>query len=133
MTQENVPYCGNGVVVMRSNVRENPELFRRFTRALAEIVARFKSSRAEGMAAVAEFMNEQDSQKVALMWESRSRVMPAKPYPEPRGLQFVLEEMGQVDERVRPLTVEQLTEPGFMRELDESGYLDHLYAATGAR
>lgn len=133
MTQENVPYCGNGVVVMRSALRENPDIYRRFTRALAEIVARFKTNREEGVAAVAEFMNESDLQKAALMWESRSKVMPAKPYPEPLGLQFVIDQLAEVDDRIKGMTVEQVAEPTFMRELDESGYLDRLYTTAGGR
>jgi hypothetical protein len=54
-------------------------------------------------------------------------MFPAKPYPDPQGLQFVIDEAAQGDERLRAITPEALVEPRFVRELDESGFIDRLY------
>jgi len=40
---------------------------------------------------------------------------------------FVIDELFHTDECVRALTPEQLTDPGWVRELDDSGYVDSLY------
>ena len=42
--------------------------------------------------------------KAAVLWETWVALFPEKPYPEPRGLQFVLDEVAQTDERAKTLT-----------------------------
>ncbi|HZR97349.1 MAG TPA: ABC transporter substrate-binding protein [Chloroflexota bacterium] len=127
MTTENQPYCGNALVVSRQYAREAPDVGRRLTRALVEALARFRLNREEGADAVARFLNDDDRQKAAQLWETWVRLFPEKPYPDPRGLQFVLDELGQADDRAKALTPEQLIDATWVRELDESGFLDALY------
>ena len=134
MTAENVPYCGNALVATRQYVRENPEVIRRLTRAVVETIARFKVNKAEGMEAVGRFLDEQDMQKVEGLWNTwANRMFPEKPYPDPQGLQFVIDEVAYGDERARTLTTDQMIDQSWLRELDQSGYIDGLYRAGGAR
>jgi hypothetical protein len=60
-------------------------------------------------------------------------LFPAKLHPGPRALQLVLDEMAQRDERARALVADQFADPSWVRALDESGYVDGLYRAAGAR
>jgi len=106
---------------------------RALTRSLVEALARYKLNRTEGVAAVAHFLGESDAPRAELLWGAWVPLFPAKPYPEPRALQFVLDEMAQSDERARALVADRIADPSWVRELDESGYVDGLYRATGAR
>ena len=127
MTKENLPYCGNGWFMQRDYARDNEEIIRRTARATVQATARYKTQKAEGVAAVVRFLGEDDPIRAERIWDIRSQMFPAKPYPEPRGLQFVLDEAGQDDERVRRITTQQLIDDRFVRELDQSGFIDSLY------
>ena len=133
MTNESFPYCGNSMVATRQYVRENPEVVRRLMKALVETIARYKLNKAEAMEAIGSFLQEQDPQKLEHTWTLRERLIPAKPYPDPDGLRFVVDQLGQQDERIRALTPEALADPSWIRQLDESGYIDSLYRPAGAR
>ncbi|HZU04789.1 MAG TPA: ABC transporter substrate-binding protein [Chloroflexota bacterium] len=127
MTQEKLPYCGNGLVLPRQTLAERAEVVRRLVRALVEAIARYKQDREAGMAAVSRFLDESDPVKVERIWTVRSALFPAKPYPESQGLQFVIDEAAQFDPRIAALVPERLADPRWVRELDESGYIDRLY------
>jgi ABC-type nitrate/sulfonate/bicarbonate transport system substrate-binding protein len=132
MTREELPYCATSLMTMRSYVRENPDVVRRLTRAFVEATARYKQNKAEGMAAVARFLNESDPVKVEHVWDTWQRLFVAKPYPNARGIQFIIDQAGQSDERIRALTPEQISDATWVRELDESGFIDGLYRAPAA-
>ncbi|HLH23600.1 MAG TPA: ABC transporter substrate-binding protein [Chloroflexota bacterium] len=129
MTREAVPYCAQGVVATRQYVRDNPDVIRRFTRAFVEMTARYKRNREEGMAAVSHHLDEHDPQKVASIYESWVSLFVDKPYPDPQGVQFVLDEYAQSDPRARDFKVENLIDRSWVQELDEQGYLDQLSGA----
>jgi NitT/TauT family transport system substrate-binding protein len=131
MTVENIPYCSTGLVVTRSHVRDNPQVVRRLVKSIVEATARFKLDQAEGTESVARFLNETDAAKVEHVWASRARSFAAKPYPDVPGLRFVIEEAAQTNEQVGTLNAEQMVDPRWIRELDESGHLDRLYASAG--
>ena len=127
MTQEKLPYCGNGLVLQRQTLANRPDLVRALVRTVVEATARYKQDRAAGMTAVAKFLDESDPTKVERIWAVRSALFPAKPYPEAQGLQFVIDEAAESDARVAALTPERIADPTWVRELDASGYIDSLY------
>jgi ABC-type nitrate/sulfonate/bicarbonate transport system substrate-binding protein len=133
MTRENIPYCGNALAASRQYVRDQPAVMRALTRSLVEAIARYKLNRPEGVEAVAHFLGESDPRRAEQLWGAWAYLFPEKPYPEARGLQFVVDELAQSDERARTLDPEQIVDPSWVRELDQSGYIDSLYGAAGAR
>jgi NitT/TauT family transport system substrate-binding protein len=133
MSTENIPYCGNALSTLRQYLREQPEPMRRLVRAVTEAHVRFKYNKAEGMDAVARFVDESDMQKVEKLWGVWVRMYPDRPYPEPEAVKFVLDEVGQTDPRVRGLTPEQISDASLVREMDQSGFIDQLLQRLGAR
>ena len=83
------------------------------------------------MAAIGRHLGEQDPAKLASVWDTWVGLMVDKPYPDPQGVQFVLDETAQSDPRARALRVEELIDRSWVRELDEQGYVDSLYRAGG--
>jgi ABC-type nitrate/sulfonate/bicarbonate transport system substrate-binding protein len=127
MTQEKLPYCGNGMILPRATLAERPELVRALVRTVVEATARYKQDQAAGMAAVSKFLDEGDPAKVERIWTVRAGLIPAKPYPEASGLQFVIDEAAETDARLGDLTPERISDPSWVRALDEIGYIDSLY------
>ena len=52
---------------------------------------------------------------------------PKKQYPSVEGLKTVLEDLGERDPRAKSAKPEQFIDFTFIRELDQSGYIDNLY------
>jgi hypothetical protein len=50
-----------------------------------------------------------------------------KQYPSVEGLKTVLEEIAERDPRAKSAKPEQFADLTFIRELDQSGYIDSLY------
>jgi NitT/TauT family transport system substrate-binding protein len=130
MTKENIPYCGNAITTMRTYNRDQPEAVRRVARSVVESLLRFKRIKSEGVDAVARFLDE-DPQKAERLWETWIRLFPDRPHPDLKGLEFVIDEIGQADPRAKALNPEQLVDQSVMRELEQSGYIDQVMAAVG--
>jgi hypothetical protein len=52
---------------------------------------------------------------------------PKKQYPSLEGLKTVLDELAERDPRAKSAKPEQFVDMTFIRELDQSGYIDALY------
>jgi len=50
-----------------------------------------------------------------------------KQYPTMEGLKFVLEDLGERDPRAKTAKPEQFVDLTFIKELDQSGFIDGLY------
>jgi NitT/TauT family transport system substrate-binding protein len=133
MTRENIPYCGNALAANRQYVRDQPAVMRALTRSIVEAIARYKLNPTEGAEAVAHFLGDSDTRRAEQLRGAWAELFPEKPYPDPRGLQFVIDELAQTDERARALDVQQIVDPSWVGELDASGFVDGLYRAAGAR
>src|SRR5205823_8794100 len=113
--------CGNALVATRQYLRDEPATMRRLTRALVTAIARFKRNPGEGAEAINRFLGTDDDQKAAQLWQTLVPRFPERPYPDPRGLQAVLDELAQTDERVRVLPPADVADPSWVGELDQSG------------
>jgi NitT/TauT family transport system substrate-binding protein len=127
MTREAVPYCTNSFAATRQFVQEQPDTIRRLTRATVEAIARLKLDKAAGLDATRRFLSEEDPQKIESIWTTWQHMYEPKPYPDNAGLQVVLDEARLSDARIASVTAEQINDPRWVRELDQSGYLDQLY------
>jgi hypothetical protein len=67
-----------------------------------------------------------------ILEKSRENVLsetmyPKKQYPSLEGLKTVLDELAERDPRAKTAKPEQFVDMSFIRELDQSGYIDSLY------
>jgi ABC-type nitrate/sulfonate/bicarbonate transport system substrate-binding protein len=120
-------YPQEGVVVPRALVETRPDTVRRFLRAVVEGTHRYRTSRAEGLTLLRRHMKLADD-AVAETYDAYAPLIPVKPYVAPRSLQFVLDELRRTDPRAQGARPEDFVDMRFVRELDESGFIDRLYA-----
>jgi hypothetical protein len=67
-----------------------------------------------------------------ILEKSRENVLteamyPKKQYPSLEGLKTVLDELAERDPRAKTAKPEQFVDASFIRELDQSGFIDGLY------
>jgi hypothetical protein len=54
-------------------------------------------------------------------------LLPKKQYPTMEGLKFVIEDLAERDPRAKTAKPEQFVDLTFIKELDQSGFIDGLY------
>ncbi len=119
-----------GAVTTRRFIREHPDIVRRYVRAHMEAVARIWSDKEATVKALGKYMGGRVERSI--LERSRADILteallPKKQYPSLEGLKTVLADIAERDPRAKTVKPEQFVDFSFIKELDQSGYLDSLY------
>lgn len=120
----NLPIAGSGVNVEREWLKNNREAVRRFVKATVEAVAVMKQNKEAGAFGIGKWYNikNREQQQMILSYVSG---LPRKPYPAVEGIKKVMELYNYHE--MRKHKPEDFYDDSFVRELDQSGYIDSLY------
>ena len=119
-----IPVAGSGVNASESWLRDNRESARLFIKSLVEAVALMKKDKDVAFRAMAKWYNITDPQKQELIYAGAVE-MPSKPYPSVEGIKKMMEVYDSNE--MRKHKPEDFYDDSFVRELDESGFVDSLY------
>ena len=124
-----LPYQGIGVGTTRAFIRENPDVVRRYIRSQIEAVHRLKTDREAGMRVLAKYLTLQEREILQKAYDDgvADDILPAKQYPTLEGIKNILGPMMENDAKAKFAKPEDFVETRFVRELDESGFIDDLY------
>ena len=120
----NVPVASTGIAVSRSWLNENRETTRRFIKSLVEANALVKNDKDLALRAMEKWWGVKDKQKQELFYATAAD-LPRKPYPSVAGIKKIMEVYDSNE--MRKYKPEDFYDDSFIRELDESGYIDSLY------
>jgi NitT/TauT family transport system substrate-binding protein len=129
----NLPFQHNGVVTTRKFIRENPDTVRRYVKSQVEAVHVMKTNRELGLKVLTKFLGRQkDRDLIEKSYDVSmgEEVYPHKQYPTLAGINTVLEAMAKDNPKAKEAKPEDFVDLRFIRELDESGYIDSLYKKT---
>ena len=112
------------MVASRSWLRDNRETARRFIKSLVEANAVMKQDKEVAFGAMAKWYNITDRETQELMYAGVAAV-PRKPYPAVEGIKKIMEIYDSNE--MRKYKPEDFYDDSFVRELDESGFIDGLY------
>ncbi|MBI2088043.1 MAG: ABC transporter substrate-binding protein [Deltaproteobacteria bacterium] len=119
-----------GAATTRRFIKEHPDTVRRYVKAHVEAVHRIWTDKEATVKALGKYMGRGVERDIL----ERSRedilteaLLPKKQFPSLEGLKTVLEDIGERDPRAKAAKPEQFVDFTFIRELDQSGYLDSLY------
>ena len=119
-----------GAVTTRRFIKEHPDTVRRYVRSHMEAVARIWTDKEATVKALGKYMG--GGVERSILERSRDDILteallPKKQYPNLEGLKTVLEDIGERDPRAKTAKPEQFVDFSFIKELDQSGYIDGLY------
>jgi NitT/TauT family transport system substrate-binding protein len=126
----NLPFQHNGVVTTRKFIRENPDTVRRYVKSQVEAVHVMKTNREVGLKVLTKFLGRQKDRDLIEKSYDVSMgedVYPRKQYPTLAGINTVLEAMAKDNPKAKEAKPEDFVDLRFIRELDETGYIDSLY------
>lgn len=119
-----------GAATTRRFIKEHPDTVRKYVRAHVEAVARMWNDKEITIKALARNMGGvQDRETLEKSYENvmSEALYPKKQYPSIEGLKTVIEDIAERDPRAKTAKPEQFVDNTFIRELDQSGFIDGLY------
>jgi NitT/TauT family transport system substrate-binding protein len=124
-----LPYQGIGVGTTRTFIRENPNVVRRYVKSQIEAVHRFKTDREGGIGVLGKYLNIPDREVLERAYDDAitDEKFPPKQYPSLEGIKKILEPLGETDSKAKAAKPEDFVDMRFIKELDDSGFIDELY------
>src|SRR5499425_686187 len=124
-----VPYQSTGAATTRTFIRESPDIVRRYIRSQIEAIHRIKTDREEAIRVLAKYQALEDKEILQRTYDdiSTDDRLPPKQYPTLEGIKNILEPLAQTDPKAKAAKPEDFVDIHFVKELDESGFVDELY------
>lgn len=120
-------YTNTPILTRGAFIRERRDTVRKFTRAIVEGIHVYKTQKDFSKKVIAKYMRVNDAEAIEDSYQFFQPVVPAKPYPPMDGIREVLAELGATDAKARSAKAEDFADSSFVKELDDSGFIDNLY------
>lgn len=121
-------YQHTGLAVTQTLISSQPDLVRNLMKAFVEAIAYYKAHRKESMAILQKYLKSDDLAALEETYESIGlTLIPEKPYPTLKGIQIMLQELAAKDPKAQAAKPEQFVDLTFIKELDNSGFINRLY------
>jgi NitT/TauT family transport system substrate-binding protein len=115
------------IITTRRYARESRDTALRFVKSMAKGVSFFVKNKKFSMDVIAKYTRSSDMEKIDAGYDYNSKIFLRKPYPAMGGVQLALDEIGERNPAAKGARPEQFVDTSFVKELDDSGYLDALY------
>ena len=124
-------YQHTGLATTQAMIKSRPDLVRNAMKAYVEGIHYYKTHRAESLAVLAKYLKTSDLDVLTEVYEDVGINLTAeKPYPTLRGIEIMLRELAATNPKPTAARPEDFVDLTFIKELDGSGFIDHLYKKT---
>jgi NitT/TauT family transport system substrate-binding protein len=121
-------YQHTALATTRKLIKSQPELVRNVMKAYVEGVHYYKTHQKESLPVLAKYLRTNNAEALKQIQEEIGlALVPEKPYPTLKGIGAMLQELGAKDPEARTARPEQFVDLAFIKELDNSGFIDRLY------
>src|SRR5438094_4509365 len=124
-----LPYENASVATTRRFIRESLDIVRKYIKSQIEAVHRIKTDRETGRRVLVKYLGSQDKEILERTYDliSADHKLSPKQYPTLEGIKNILEPLAQTDAKAKAAKAEDFVDMRFIKELDESGFIDELY------
>lgn len=119
-----LPVAGSAFLVDREWLKNNRDAAGKFVKSAVDAIALLKNDKEATFRTLRKWYQMTDPELMEFFYAEAEK-LPSKPYPAYEGLKRVMEVYDSHE--MRKYTVERFYDDSFVRELDESGYIDSLY------
>jgi NitT/TauT family transport system substrate-binding protein len=123
-----LPFPFSTISTTRRFIRDNPDTVKRFVKSHIDAVHLMKTDRETGLKVLAKYLRQKQDREILQRAYDQSvsdAILPRKQYPDLAGIKTVLDLIG--DSKAAKAKPEQFVDMRFVKELDETGYIDNLY------
>lgn len=125
-----LPFLHNGIAVSRRFIRDNPDTVKRYVKSQIDAVHLMKTDRKTSVAVLAKYLRQTTNKEIlerSYDLSAGDQKYPRKQYPSLPGIQTVLDAIADENPKAKAARPDQFVDARFIKELDESGYIDGLY------
>jgi hypothetical protein len=97
---------------------------------LVEGIHAYKTDRDFGLRLLRKYLKTNDQEIIEETYDFHGDKVSAKPYPTVKGMQAVLSDLAVRNPMAKDAQPSQLVNLSFLKQLDESGYIDRLYKTS---
>jgi NitT/TauT family transport system substrate-binding protein len=130
VAQMGLVFQHTGAATTKRFIREHQDTVRRYVKAHVEAVHRMWTDKEGTVRVLGKYMGSNlDREILEKSWENvmTEAFYPKKQYPNLEGLKTVIDEIAERDPRAKSAKPEQFVDFTFIKELDQSGFIDSLY------
>lgn len=129
LAKTSASFPGLGVGVTRSYLDQQPAILEKVVTALTEGLAfvQLPANKPVAVKILMKHLRVTDPAVAEDGYQDHLSTLNRKPYPSLDGLRSAQRLMAQQNPKIAALKVEDLVDAGFVRRLDESGFIDRLY------
>jgi NitT/TauT family transport system substrate-binding protein len=130
VAQMGLVFQHTGAATTRRFIREHPDTVRKYIKSHVEAVHRIWTDKEATVKTLGKYMGSTVDREI--LEKSRENILtepllPKKQIPSLEGLKTVLEDIAERDPRAKTAKPEQFVDFTFIRELEQSGFIDGLY------
>src|SRR5712692_589942 len=130
VAQMGLVFQHTGAATTRRFIKEHPDIIRRYVKSHVEAVHRMWTDKETTVKTLGKYMGQSVDRD--LLERSRENVLTEalfskKQYPSLEGLKTVIDDIAERDARAKTARPEQFVDFSFIKELDQSGFIDSLY------
>ena len=124
-----LPFPYNSLASTRRFVRENPETVRKYIKSHIEAVHRLKTDRETGIRVLGKYLRRSDRYLLEKSYDVSvaDNILPRKQYLSLPAIKTVLDMLSDRNPKARSAKPEEFVDVRFIKELDDSGFIDNLY------
>jgi NitT/TauT family transport system substrate-binding protein len=116
-----------GIVAKKSYLKDHMDVAQRFVRAYVEAIALYKNNRELAIKVTSKYTGIKDPAILSSTVNFYAPKMLRVPYPTVGGLRFVLEQLAIRDPRAKTANPESFMDVRFVKQLEDSGFIQGLY------
>lgn len=130
VAQMGLVFQHTGAATTRKFIKEHPDTVRRYVRSHVEAVHKMYTDKEVTVRTLGKYMGSGVDREI--LEKSRENVLtealvPKKQFPSLEGLKTVIDDIAERDPRAKAVKPDQFVDFSFIRELDQSGFIDGLY------
>ncbi len=125
----NIPYQGNGLTTTRSFIAKNEHLVRDFVKSYLAAIQYFKTNPLGAKEILAKYTKTKDARILEETYQFYNRLLDRIPYPTLDGIQMILSMASEANAIANTKRPEDFVDERFLKELEQSGFVNRLYAA----
>jgi ABC-type nitrate/sulfonate/bicarbonate transport system substrate-binding protein len=134
MRNANIPLTNTSLFALKETVEQSPQLVERVLKGLLRALAFiYHPGNREAVSQTLARRLRVDQRGAEEAYRGALEMLDRKPYPSVEGLHNVRRLLARSNPRVSTIQVEDVIDTRILRKLDESGFIDALYSAPGAR
>jgi NitT/TauT family transport system substrate-binding protein len=130
----NIPLTGTSLIALKETAEQSPQLVERVLKGLLRALAfTHHPGNREAVTQTLARRLRVDQRGAEEAYRGALETLERKPYPSAEGLLNIRRLLARSNPRVATIQVEDVMDTRILRKLDESGFIDALYSAPGAR